>query len=132
MKVSLKKQDIPSANVMYFEKIVKLCEENNVKLVLISTPSMKNWSYSKHMGAKDLAEDNNVSFIDLNLGNVLNINWNKETKDNGDHLNYNGAVKVSNYIGEYLKGLNIVTDHRNDSYYSSWNDNYIIYSNGLK
>ncbi len=132
MKLTTKAKKIPDVNVEYFEKMVDYCRKNNVKLVLISTPNMKSWSYAKHLGAQNLANINKIEFIDLNIDNILNIDWQTETKDKGDHLNYKGAIKVSNYLGNYLQESNLFVDHRNDKNYDSWNMSYEIYSKELE
>ena len=46
-------------------------------------------------------------------------------------MNYKGALKLSDYIAEYIKSKNIVVDHRNDPKYNSWNRAYKIYTNTL-
>ena len=51
----------------------------------------------------------------------LNINWEIDTKDKGEHLNYYGAKKASLVIGNILKDTNLLVDHRNDKEYKMWN-----------
>ena len=119
MKYSKHYDKIPNQNLPYLKKIIKLCKKNNVKLVLVSLPTQKSWQYKKHNTTKKIAQENNLEFIDLNLVD-LNINWETDTKDNGSHLNYLGAKKVSDYIGNYLKDTKLIEDHRNDNNYKSW------------
>lgn len=131
MKFTKKSSSFLKGNLEYFEKIIKLCEDNNIKLVLVSFPSQSSWNYKKHMGMKKISRKYNVEFIDLNLEESLKINWQKETKDKGAHLNYLGAKKVSHYMGNYLKSTNLVKDHRNDNKYESWHKAYKLYSENL-
>ena len=131
MKYSEKITEIPKGNLDIFDKIVKYCNQNNIKLVLVSTPNMKSWSYSKHARILNLKDEYGLDFIDLNIDNPLGIDWKTETRDKGNHLNYYGAVKVSNFIGDYLKTNNLVKDHRNDKKYESWNESYEIYSKSV-
>ncbi len=126
------KIEVPKENQEYFHKIYELCQKNNVKLVLISTPNMKSWNYGKYLGTKDLALKYNLEYIDLNINNPLNIDWKTESRDAGSHLNYKGALKLSQFIGKYLKETNLFTDKREDSNYASWNEAYDIYKEGLK
>lgn len=102
------KKDISS----YLEQIVSLCEENNAELILVSTPSPKNWSYKKHNGTKAWADAHGITYIDLNLDEGIDINWLTDTKDGGDHLNLDGAKKVTNFMGEYFRANYSLTDHR--------------------
>lgn len=107
----------------YLNKIVKLCNENNIRLILYTSPSPVNWNYKKHNGIEVFAKENKLPLLDLNLKNdELKIDWLKDTYDKGDHLNFSGAKKVTNYIGNYLaKNTNLI-DHRQDKKYESWND----------
>ncbi len=130
MHVTNKVKEIPEINQEYFAKMVKLCKDNDVKLVLLSTPSMKVWNYGKHEGALELASKYDVEYLDLNLAGI-NIDWSKESKDKGDHLNYEGALKVSDYFGKYLQSLGIFEDHRNDKNYASWQECYESYQQNL-
>ena len=45
----------------------------------------------------------------------------------GKHLNFSGAKKFSDFIGNYITGMNIVEDHRNDEKYSQWNKAYELF-----
>ena len=126
MKYTEKKKVIPDYNLEYFDKIVKLCEEKNTKLVMVSFPSIKSWNYARHNTVSELFEKYNLEFIDLNLVD-LQIDWKVDTKDEGNHLNYKGAKKVTDYLGNYLKETNLLEDHREDKDYRSWDKAYDIY-----
>lgn len=122
---------INSENSELFLKIIELCKENNIKLVLISTPSRVSWRMAKHNATNQVAKKYNLEYIDLNLVEELKIDWYNETKDSGDHLNHFGAKKISRYLGEYLHQTNLLTDKRTDSEYKQWhkvNKNYQSHS----
>lgn len=114
-------QQISAINSQYVERIKSICDENGIKLVLLSTPSTVNWNYERHNGVQQLADDLGCEYIDLNLkNNTLKIDWETDTRDAGDHLNYKGAVKVSDYLAEYLKSSRKLSDHRGDKLYELW------------
>lgn len=69
-----------------------------------------------------ISKDLGVDYIDTNLlRDDIPIDWKKDTKDKGDHLNYKGAVKLTNYIGKYLDDTKLFKDKRNDPSYDNWN-----------
>ncbi len=74
----------------------------------------------RHNTIRDTAESLGLPYIDGNLLD-LGIDWDTDTYDRGDHLNYSGAAKVTAWLGDYLRrevpGL---TDRRGDPDHSAW------------
>lgn len=120
---------IPKANKEYVHLLNKYCKYNDIEFVLMSAPSVKNWNYAKHNAVQKFAQEENIEFLDLNeKKDVLKIDWSKETGDEGDHVNYWGAIKVSNYLGKWLSDKHIFEDHKSDEYYQQWNDDLIEFN----
>lgn len=121
MKKTEKKEKISKQVEMYMEKILKLCREHGARLVLVSTPSPKNYNYQKHNTLQEYAEKKSLMYLDMNLiTKGLKINWKTDTMDKGDHLNLSGARKVTKYLGKYLKKEFGLSDHRNEVTYKTW------------
>lgn len=122
MRQTLETASVPRRNLRYLERIKAFCDAHQAQLILISTPSTVNWSSRKHNGIQALAETLGTQYVDLNLGDTqVDIDWSTDTRDRGDHLNYYGAVKVTQFLGKYLEKGRILTDHRADPAYSGWN-----------
>ena len=116
------REPIADINKDYVVKIKEYCEQNGAKFILVSAPSAKNWNYERHNTIADLAAELGCEYLDLNLDNEkMGIDWSTDTRDKGDHLNHRGAVKASAYLGDYLSGLGLFTDKRNDPTYADWN-----------
>ena len=119
---------LPDEQVLdYLVKIQELCRENGAALVLVSSPSPKNWNYEKHNGVTSWAQAHDVPYLDLNLENALVIDWAKDTKDAGDHLNLAGATKVSRYVGHWLKGSYALPDKRENPSYVQWQEDSLAF-----
>lgn len=117
-----KSQPIENINKQNVKKIKKQCDEQGAKLVLISTPSTKNWDYKRHNGIQALAEELDCEYIDMNiLLDEIPIDWENDTSDQGDHLNYFGAKKCTAFISEYLSNTELLTDKRGNPDYDKWN-----------
>lgn len=127
MKHNNKSTYIPEGNYKYLEMMRKKCEKNNIKFVLVSATSQVNYNYSKYQTLKKYAEENKIDYIDLNIDNTIDIDWQTDTSDKGDHLNFQGAKKESIYLGKYLKEKYNLPDHRNDINYSEWTRNILEY-----
>ena len=119
---------ISEMNKEHIRSISKFCNEKNVKLLLVSSPSSVNWNYRKHNGVQQLADEIGVPYLDLNLHNdIIKINWKTDSADAGDHLNFKGATKSSAFLGKYIAETYDLTDHRKDPAYSEWNDLILKY-----
>lgn len=118
--------DVSAVNTYYFEKIYNLCKENNIEMIIVSVPSIRYWSYAKHNGVSQLAEEYGVQYWDFNIDEELNIDWSKETPDKGMHLNISGAKKLTSRIGAMLSEKTTVelVDHRGDTNFDVWNEGW--------
>ena len=123
MTYSEEKEPIPRKNKIYVKILKEYCKAKGYEFALVSVPSYKNWNYKKHNSVKELAEKENIEFLDLNeKKDEINIDWKTETGDKGDHVNIEGARKVSDYIGRWLNEKNILENHKNDEKYNKWNE----------
>lgn len=123
---------IPIINQLYVKSMADFCKDNGAQLILVSTPSTLNWNYERHNGIQQLANQLQLTYIDLNLASSnVNIDWSTDTLDKGDHLNYKGAVKVSTWLSHYLKENYALTNRKEDSYYSKWNEAYQRYKKAV-
>lgn len=114
---------IPEGNREYVEDMAQFCRENGAQLLLVSTPSPVNWSYERHNGIQQLADEYGLDYIDMNLmKEEIPINWSTETRDHGDHLNYYGMLKATEFMGDYLTENYGLADHRQDERYARWNE----------
>ena len=112
---------IAHLNEMLIKRISHLCKKNGAKLVLYSAPSVENYDYARHNALTDLAETLGCEYIDMNLmRSEVPVNWKYSSTDGGDHLNYAGAIKVSDYVAKYLSELKLFEDKRLDPNYSEW------------
>lgn len=128
MALTHDKKEIKLLNKQYVLSMYEFCKENNVEFLLVSTPSTRNWNYTKHLGIKEFASANNIPYIDLNLmKEEVPIDWDKDTCDEGDHMNYSGAVKVSEFIADYLVSHYSLENKKNDKEYNDWNEALIRY-----
>lgn len=117
-------EPVPMISGLYVEKMQALCQERGIQLILVSTPSPTNWSIYYHNGVEVLSGELGIPYMDMNLmEEEIPIDWQTDTYDGGDHLNYSGACKVTDYMGEYLADSGLFADKREEAAYAVWNDN---------
>lgn len=112
---------IARQTLFFLDQIKSVCNEKGAQLLLVSTPSVLNWNEKKHDRLERLSAELDVTYIDMNLLNEeVPIDWQTDTRDHGDHLNYFGAKKATAYLGAWLSNCGLLTDHREDETYVSW------------
>lgn len=105
----------------YLEGIKDLCDTHGTKLLLVTAPSPANHTMQRHNEVQALADKLGVPYLDLNLNTEeLGIDWNLDTLDGGDHINYNGCRKVTAYLQQYLQTHYTLPDRRKDARYEAW------------
>ncbi|MFC0906554.1 SGNH/GDSL hydrolase family protein [Clostridium sp. MT-14] len=126
--------NLPTKSLAYLNKIIDLCKENNLKLILVNTPfdynsdaASNEWvSQQAKMFNKvaEIAKKENIPFINYNdKMDEIDLDF-KNDMNNSGHLNIWGAYKVTKDFGDYLKQNYNLKDHRNDNAYSQWNADY--------
>lgn len=124
---------IPRVVEMPLNLIVKTCRDKGIRLVLLELPSKSSWNYQKHNAVQAYADKNDLPFLDLNLDrDRFGFDWKTDTRDKGNHLNNCGARKCTLFIGSYLSDTYRLSDHRGDSKYARWNQDYEDYSKKVK
>ena len=101
----------------YLDKIRELCQENNIKLVLIKAPSLYPYWYTEYDNqVRDYANKYDLDYYNF-LDNIeeIGIDYSHDTYDGGLHLNLYGATKLSTYFGSILKDKYDLTDYRLDN-----------------
>lgn len=87
----------------YMERIVELCREKKIRLILTLTPST-DATLPKHAAIQAFAGEQGVEFFDFNTTDVIGQMQYDFKKDNADeeHPSVWGAQKVTHRLGMYL------------------------------
>lgn len=98
----------------YLDKITKLCKENDIKLILIKSPSVYPYWYEEwDEQIVTYAKENDLTYINfLDVADEIGIDYQADTFDGGLHLNLSGAEKFSRYFGKILSETYGVPDQR--------------------
>lgn len=88
----------------YLDKIVQLCAEHGIQLVLIKAPSLSPvWWPEWDAQITQYAAENGLLYINmLSAQAQIGIDWSRDTYDAGLHLNVWGAEKASRWLGAIL------------------------------
>ena len=98
----------------YLEKIIALCKEKNIRLVLIKTPHIADENDIALINTMELvAQNNGLDFLDYCSYDALGLDFERDFADHG-HLNNYGAKKQSLALADYLKTLGLGADYSQD------------------
>lgn len=99
---------ISDYSLKYLKKIIELCKENNIELVLFTTPMtdfivnvLDNYD-DFHNYVEKLAKDNKIEFLDFNLYNPNFGEFSDEMHSDDHHLNAFGAYYFSELLSECI------------------------------
>lgn len=121
---------ISTSEAGYLNNIVHLCKENDITLLCVKAPTAASWDRERYSLVKRYLENIDINYIDFNYDETgITFDWNTDTLDYGLHTNYFGALKATDFIGQYLSMDKNLMDHRVDSGYEKWNEALCEYEN---
>lgn len=135
--VTTEKKEIPECNNEYLAKIVTLCKQEQVELLLVNLPidfearhgvlgDMKKVQML-YNSLEDFAEENQIAYWNyMTCPESIELDLEKDY-DGGFHLNIFGAEKLTKYMGKYILDNYDVPDRRMDKNYDFIRDDYILY-----
>jgi hypothetical protein len=109
----------------YLIKIIDLCRENGIELMLVNT------GYDCRADSKlfadsvyDIASEYGLLYFDFTQMDLINFQTDLYSSGHNTHVNFSGAEKWTKYVGECLNANYSLADHRNDSQYAHWWEEY--------
>lgn len=124
MKETDKREPISPKNADDLKKIINTCKAKGIDVLLVTMPSPYSWCKERSNAIHDFANENGVNYIDFNeLYTEINFDVETNFRDNGNHINYEGAIKVTNYLSNFIKenyNIKDIRDDKNSEIYKYW------------
>ena len=121
MKDSKKVEPMQKSVIKDIKAIKKMCDKKKIKLLFVEAPSPSSWNMKRHNGVQKLADELKIPFIDFNVElENYELDFANDFRDDGNHLNFYGATKVTSYLGDYFKNNYEIKDKRGNKKYQSW------------
>lgn len=116
-----------TVNTEYLEKIIGLCKEQEIELLLtyLPFPDPTGWrmeSYTVDLMAKEYG----LEFLDYDTL-IQVVSFETDFYDKDSHLNTSGARKITKYIGDYIAKTYKMNDYREREEYIGWHEDYQVY-----
>lgn len=110
----------------YLCRTIEYCQENGIDILLtyLPLPATEDQQRGAHR-AREIAEQYGVDYINFLDMDVIDpeIDYCDE-----EHVNPAGAIKLTDYLGQYIQDNYDIEDRRDDPDYSSWNEDYRTYA----
>lgn len=108
----------------YLEKVIALCQQKGVELILCAIPMADYEKYAFQRGRMryfmEYGEKYGAKVLDFQtMTEEIGIDFATDFM-NASHLNVNGSYKLTEYIGKYLKEQYQLPDHRGEELYEQW------------
>lgn len=118
---------------IWIRKMIALTREAGVQLVFFLAPfEADEETQMRYRYVENLAAEYQVPFLNmLPLYRELGIDVERDFIDNG-HLNTYGALKVTDYLGEYLLERYDLPDRRGDRRYGLWEENLEVWNHQMQ
>ncbi|MBR2529025.1 MAG: hypothetical protein IKE58_11220 [Blautia sp.] len=115
------------ASEEYLRRIIELCQEKNIDVLLVELPYPADAESQKYAnGITDLAAEYGIDY--LNMHQIPGIvDFTVDMNDADSHLNDSGAYKLTCFIGQYLRNRYQIPSHRYDNQYKWWHQRYTWY-----
>lgn len=122
--------EIDKSKEEFLRKIVDVARENDAEVVFFASPyCLTDEEQMQFNWIAEFAAANNVPFINFNhLYEEISLNFEKDLRD-VSHVNNDGAVKVTEYLAQFLKENYAIADRRGQVEYELWEDNALYLRN---
>lgn len=128
-------EPVPQEDLRQLNKILSLCEQNDISVILIEMPTQNSWNYCRHNAVQAIADENEIEFIDFNLlFDEIGFDIAADYRDGGAHCNYYGASKVTHYLSDIIKSeyLPNAQDKRKNHDYDYWTESIVEFKERYK
>lgn len=121
--------EIPQESVELLNRLLDYCDKQNLQILFVVAPKMVSAAeMGKYNTLKDIIEARGYQFLNTNeFYDEMSFDFSTDVY-NGYHVNCFGAEKYTQFIEEYLVNNYDLPDHRGDIAYSSWDEDFTMFS----
>ena len=110
------------------KSLLDYCDQEDLNVLFINTPQARKSRIARINTVKETIEARGYTVLDMQWTvEDANLNLATDFFDTG-HTNIHGAIKVTDYISNYLLEHYDFVDKRGDAAYQSWDDTFESYS----
>ena len=106
----------------YMRMAIEECQRRGIEVLMLHLPSPIRINSQRYANtARSIASEYGVNFVDTTLSDCV-VDYVVDCFDVDPHLNVSGAMKLTDYLGSYMKAHYDLPDRRGDARYAHWDD----------
>jgi len=114
---------------VYLRRFIEYCQNMGIRVMLTNLPYPCPNNNEEQLYTNAVlytAEEYGVEYLDFVYMDQI-VDYHTDCYDPASHLNPSGAWKVTDFIGQHLSEAYDLPDHRKETAYASWNQDYAAY-----
>ena len=104
----------------YLRATIEECQRREIEVLLVHLPAPQYVDSQRHANTvRSLATEYGVDFIDITYLDSI-VDYAVDCFDDEPHLNLSGTLKMTSFLGSYIRDHYNLPDRRNDPRYAHW------------
>lgn len=113
----------------YLRRAIEECKRRGIKVLLVHLPAPQFINSQRHANTvSSIAQEYGVGFVDVTYLDSI-VDYAVDCFDADPHLNLSGSLKMTSYLGSYIREHYDLPDHRGEARYTRWNGDLDAYKN---
>ena len=111
----------------YLRRAIEECGRRGIEVLLVHLPAPQFINSQRHANTvSSIAQEYGVGFVDVTYLDSI-VDYAVDCFDADPHLNLSGSLKMTSYLGSYIRAHYDLPDHRGEARYARWNGDLDAY-----
>lgn len=111
----------------YLRAAIEACQSRGVEVLLVHMPTPEYVNSQRHANTVgSIAAEYGVGFVDTTYLDSI-VDYAVDCFDREPHLNTSGTLKMTDFLGSYIRAHYDLPDRRGDARYAHWNEQLHAY-----
>jgi len=114
---------------VYLRTAIEECLKRGIEVLLVHLPAPEYVNSQKHANTvSGIAQEYGVGFVDVTYLDSI-VDYAVDCFDREPHLNVSGSLKMTSFLGSYIRDHYTLADRRAQADYAHWNEQLDVYRN---
>lgn len=107
----------------YLRKSIELCQKEGIEIILVNAPcpEINEEDQCRYNYVRQISEEYEIPFLNgCILNEEIGMDFSEDSMGDNGHLNYNGSIKWTKYLCDYLTAHYVLDDRRGNVKWKEW------------